>query len=73
MKYYATQICEKGSIAVDDTILVKDVVTTAGSKILDGFKPLFSAEAVTECVAKGVPPYERHLKPTPVGVVTMSR
>ena len=53
MKYYATQICEKGNIAVDDTILVKDVVTTAGSHIMDGFKPLFSAEAVTRLEAKG--------------------
>ncbi len=53
MKYYATQICEKGNIAVDDTILVKDVVTTAGSRIMDGFKPLFSAEAVTRLEDKG--------------------
>ena len=53
MKYYATEINEKGNIAVDDTILVKDVVTTAGSKILDGFKPLFSAEAVTRLENKG--------------------
>lgn len=53
MKYYATQISDKGNIAVDDTILVKDVVTTAGSKILDGFKPLFSAEAVTRLENKG--------------------
>lgn len=53
MKYYATQISDKGNIAVDDTILVKDVVTTAGSKILDGFKPLFSAEAVTRLEDKG--------------------
>ncbi len=53
MKYYATKVSQKGNIAVDDTILVKDVVTTAGSKILDGFKPLFSAEAVTRLEAKG--------------------
>ncbi|MBR4889905.1 MAG: hypothetical protein IKU15_01130, partial [Clostridia bacterium] len=53
MKYYATQINEKGNIAVDDTILVKDVVSTAGSKILDGFKPLFSAEVVTRLENKG--------------------
>ena len=53
MKYYATQISEKGNIAVDDTILVKDVVSTAGSKILDGFKPLFSAEVVTRLENKG--------------------
>lgn len=53
MKYYATEVSDKGNIAVDDTILVKDVVTTAGSHILDGFKPLFSAEAVTRLEAKG--------------------
>ncbi|MBQ4573515.1 MAG: hypothetical protein IJA80_09590 [Clostridia bacterium] len=53
MKYYATKVSPKGNIAVDDTILVKDVVTTAGSRILDGFKPLFSAEAVTRLEEKG--------------------
>lgn len=53
MKYYATQISDKGNIAVDDTILVKDATSTAGSKILDGFKPLFSAEAVTRLENKG--------------------
>ena len=53
MKYYATKVSENGNIAVDDTILVKDVFTTAGSKILDGFKPLFSAEAVTRLENKG--------------------
>ncbi len=53
MKYYATKVSEKGNIAVDDTILVKDAVTTAGSRILDGFKPLFSAEAVTRLEEKG--------------------
>ena len=53
MKYYATKVNEKGNIAVDDTLLVKDVVTTAGSRILDGFKPLFSAEVVTRLEDKG--------------------
>lgn len=53
MKYYATQINEKGNIAVDDTLLVEDVVTNAGSRILDGFKPLFSAEVVTRLEEKG--------------------
>lgn len=47
MKYYATIIRENGSIAVDDTLLVKDTEASAGSRILTGFKPLFSAEAVT--------------------------
>ena len=53
MKYYATKINEKGNIAVDDTILVKDVVSTAGSRILEGFKPLFSAEVVTRLENNG--------------------
>ena len=53
MKYYATKVSDKGNIAVDDTLLVKDVVTTAGSRILEGFKPLFSAEAVTRLQDKG--------------------
>jgi len=42
-----------GNIAVDDTILVKDMEATAGSKMLEGFKPLFSAEAVTRLENKG--------------------
>lgn len=53
MNEYITKICETGNIAVDDTILVKDAVSTAGSKILEGFKPLFSAEAVTRLEDKG--------------------
>ena len=47
MKYYAVEMNTQGTIAVDDTLLVKDVEATAGSHILEGFKPLFSAEAVT--------------------------
>ena len=53
MKYYATQLCDNGTVAVDDTILVKDAQATAGSHILNGFKPLFSAEAVTRFEDKG--------------------
>lgn len=53
MKYYATKICDKGTIAVDDTLLVKDSFATAGSRILEGFKPLFSAEAVVRLEEKG--------------------
>lgn len=52
MKYYTFK-CDNGNIAVDDTILVKDMVSSAGSKMLDGFKPLFSAEAVTRLEDKG--------------------
>ena len=46
MNYYVTKINDNGNIAVDDTILVKDVQSAAGSRMLEGFKPLFSAEAV---------------------------
>ncbi len=53
MKYYAAQLCDKGTIAVDDTILVKDAVTSAGSYILKDFKPLFSADAVVRLENKG--------------------
>ena len=51
--YYSAKINNNGNIAVDDTILVKDVTTTAGSRILEGFKPLFSAEAVVRLEQKG--------------------
>ncbi len=47
MKYYTIQLSDQGNVAVDDTILVKGVQTAAGSRILEGFEPLFSAEAVT--------------------------
>ncbi|MEE1283057.1 MAG: amidase family protein [Acutalibacteraceae bacterium] len=53
MKYYAVKMCDNGNIAVDDTILVKGVESTSGSHILEGFKPLFSAEAVTRLENKG--------------------
>ncbi len=53
MKYYAEKLCETGTVAVDDTILVKGVQTAAGSRMLEGFKPLFSAEAVTRLENKG--------------------
>lgn len=53
MKYYVVDMCENGNIAVDDTILVKGAQTAAGSRMLEGFKPLFSAEAVTRLENKG--------------------
>lgn len=53
MKYYAEKLCDNGNIAVDDTILVKDCPAAAGSRILEGFKPLFSAEAVVRLEEKG--------------------
>lgn len=46
MAYFVTEIDRGGTVAVDDTILVKGYETKAGSHILDGFVPLFSAEAV---------------------------
>ena len=46
MKYYISELNSAGNIAVDDTILVKGTPATAGSHLLDGFVPLFSAEAV---------------------------
>ena len=53
MSNYVTKICDNGTIAVDDTILVKDVKASAGSRILEGFKSLFSAEAVVRLENKG--------------------
>ncbi len=50
---YISEINKNGKIAVDDTILVKDVLASSGSHILDGFKPLFSAEAVEKLTAAG--------------------
>ncbi len=53
MSYYKVIINEKGNIAVDDTILVKGYPSEAGSKILSGFIPLFSAEAVERLEKNG--------------------
>ncbi len=50
---YITKISDTGKIAVDDNILVKDVLASAGSHILDGFKPLFSADAVARLEGAG--------------------
>ena len=53
MNNYTVKLSDKGTIAVDDTILVKGVQTAAGSHILEGFKPLFSAEAVVRLEKAG--------------------
>lgn len=53
MKNYVTKLFDNGNIAVDDTILVKDSQTAAGSRIMEGFKPLFSADAVVKLEEKG--------------------
>lgn len=52
MAEFITKI-SNGQISVDDTILVKDYPCTAGSKMLENFKPLFSAEAVTRLEKAG--------------------
>lgn len=53
MKYYAKKLCDSGTVAIDDTILVKGAEATAGSRILEGFVPLFSAEAVERLEKSG--------------------
>lgn len=54
MDYSFYDLDESGSIIVDDMIQVKDTPLGAGSKILEGFKPLFSAEAVTRLEEAGM-------------------
>ncbi len=51
--FYINEINAAGKIAVDDTILVKGTPATAGSKMLENFKPLFSAEAVERLEKSG--------------------
>lgn len=53
MNNYTIKLSDNGNIAVDDTILVKEAQTAAGSRMLEGFKPLFSAEAVTRLEKAG--------------------
>lgn len=55
MKYYISENSEKAekAVAVDDTILVKGMLSTAGSKMLCNFEPLFDAEVVTRMYAAG--------------------
>ena len=53
MSLYAEKLRDQGTIAVDDTLLVKEGKATAGSRILEGFRPLFSAEAVVRLEEKG--------------------
>ena len=53
MKYYAAMQNEQGKVAVDDTLLVQDLQTAAGSKMLKDFLPPFSAEAVTRLEQAG--------------------
>lgn len=53
MKYYADKICDKGTVAVDDMILIEGAKAQAGSRILEDYKPLFSAEAVNRLIQNG--------------------
>ncbi|MBQ1555125.1 MAG: hypothetical protein IIZ68_06685 [Clostridia bacterium] len=53
MEYFVTEIDRDGTVAVDDTILIKDYETKAGSHILDGFVPLFSGDAVERLLGAG--------------------
>ena len=49
MKIYTTKIetSSTRAIVVDDMILTKDMPTSAGSKMLEGYKSLFDAEVIT--------------------------
>ena len=55
MKIYCDKKDIKGDklIALDDMILTKDFCTTAGSKMLEGYKSLFDAQVVSTLKEKG--------------------
>ncbi len=53
MSFYINEINKNGNLAVDDMLLVKDTPATAGSKMLQNFKPLFSAEVVSKAEKAG--------------------
>ena len=55
MKIYTakTETSATKKIVVDDMFLTKDLPTTAGSKMLDGYMSLFDAEALTRLYSKG--------------------
>ena len=52
MKYYINEI-KKGNIAVEDTLLIAGTPSTAGSKMLENFTPLFTAEVVERAEKAG--------------------
>ena len=52
MKHYINEI-KKGNIAVDDTLLISGTPATAGSKMLENFTPLFTAEVVERAEKAG--------------------
>ena len=49
MKYYLSEASAANGkrVVLDDMILTKDLPTTAGSKMLEGYTSLFDAEVVT--------------------------
>ena len=53
MKLYnaKNESAAKNAIALDDMILTKDLPTTAGSRMLDGYTSLFNAEVVDRLLA----------------------
>ena len=55
MKYYLCEATAEGSkrAVLDDMILTKDLPTTAGSKMLEGYMSLFDAEVVTRLQKAG--------------------
>ena len=55
MKLYLSQndASASKSVLLDDMILTVGLPTTAGSKMLDGYKSLFEAEVVTKLKAAG--------------------
>ena len=55
MKYYMQKIETDASckIVADDMILTREIPTTAGSKMLDGYVSLFEAEVLTRLSAAG--------------------
>src|SRR4029079_1131814 len=44
-----------GPIALKDVISTRGVPTTAGSKILEGYRPVFDATVTTRCKHAGLP------------------
>ena len=55
MKLYITEngTPSEKSVILDDLILTKDMPTTAGSKMLEGYKSLFNATVVEKLIAAG--------------------
>ena len=55
MKLYINKAesCFSNAVAVDDMILTKELPTTAGSKMLDGYKSLFAAQVVERVISEG--------------------